>query len=633
SKTPVVVSGVTEEQPTNSHFDFDFLISMYTNPNIKNYEWSWIWTQAVTYVKIDQATDIDQLHKDFEPMARIHAASAFQRLGMDFDEFEAEKGKWRFKVEPVRDIHLNKSGAGNRIGVISDESYIYIFSSVALLVILLAMINFMNLSTARAAVRAKEIGVRKAMGSLRNHLISQFLIESIFMSTIATLVGLGLMEMIKITTQQFVDIQFHISLWDNSWMIIMVILLPIVLGIISGLYPAFYLTRFKPSQVLKGQVKSGTKSLLFRNVLVYLQFTISITLMASTAIVYNQLQYVNNADLGFDRENVLVVNWADKLGDKIESFQNSILSRSDVQNVSISMDMIGRGSYEDVFSRDGSDKNITMAMLKVDDHFLQTMGMELIKGRAFAEGVKSDVQGIVINTAAMEALELSDEDVLGSKVDYFGQKLEIIGVVNDFNYQSLRREIAPFVFVHLDAQIWGNSRVVAVRSSSNNPSDLIDKLEQEWEKRTDAPFQYSFLDKEFENRYLSEQKLGSLFAVFTVFAMIIACLGLLGLAAYTVSQRNKEIGIRKVLGASAYRLVVMLNGNYSKLVLLSIITAVPLSWWGMSSWLEQFAYKNEISWVVYLLTGLGALAIAWITVGFQSLKAALVNPVDSLRNE
>lgn len=633
SKSPVEVSGVTEKQPTNSHFDFDFLTSMYTNPNIKRFEWSWIWTQAVTYVKINSSTDLEQLQKQFDPLAKNHASAALTRLGMDFDEFEAEKGKWRFSLQPVRDIHLNKSKTDNRIGPVSDASYIYIFSSVALLVMLLALINFMNLSTARASARAKEIGVRKVMGSLRKQLILQFLVESVVMSILATLVGLGLMELVKMGIHNFVDIEFHVSLWDHTWMILMIIILPIFLGIVAGIYPALYLTRYEPSRVLKGEIKSGAKSLLFRNVLVYLQFTISITLMASTAIVYNQLQYVNNADLGFDRENILVVNWADKLNDHIESYQNEILKRSDVVDVAIGMDMLGRGSYEDVFSREGSDKNATMAMLKIDDHFFSAMGLKLIEGRDFSKDISSDVNGIIINEAAIETLELKEGEVLGSRIDYFGEKYEVIGVVNDFNYLSLRYEISPFVFMNLNANIWGDSRVIAVRTNVQNPSELIANLEREWKSRTDAPFQYSFLDKEFENNYLSEQKLGNLFAVFTVFAMVIACLGLLGLAAYTVSRRYKEIGIRKVLGASAQRLVFMLNGDYSKVIILAILTSIPLSWWGMTNWLEQFAYKAEIGWGVYIFTGLGALVIAWFTVGFQSLKAALANPVDSLRDE
>lgn len=633
SKTAIQVSGVAKKQPSNSHFDFDFLISMYTNPNVKKFEWSWIWTQAVTYVKVDPAADLIKLDRDFEPLARNHATSALSRLGMDLDEFEAEKGKWKFSLQPIQDIHLNTAKSDNRLGTVSDKSYIYIFSTVALLVILLAIINFMNLSTARASARAKEIGIRKVMGSLKKQLVAQFLVESVMMAVLATLVSFGIMELLKIGIQNFVNIQFYVSPWSHNGMLILIVLLPIALGVTAGLYPAFYLTKFQAAKVLKGELKSGTKSIVLRNVLVFLQFTVSITLMASTVIVHNQLQFVNNTDLGFNHENVVVVDWADRLENDITSFQSEIAKRSDVTNVAISMDMIGRGAYEDVFSRPGLDGQITMAMLKIDEHFLPTMNIDVIEGRNFSEHTKSDVNSIIINRAAVETLELEEGQVLGSIVNYFDLKFEVVGVVDDFNYQSLRYEISPFIFTNLNSNTWGDSRVVAIKTNEKDPVQLIEGLEQEWKKRTDAPFQYSFLDNEFETAYLSERRLGDLFAIFTVFAMIIACLGLFGLASYTVSQRNKEIGVRKVLGASVHRLVIMLNGDYSKIIILSILTAVPFSWWGMSKWLEQFAYKTTISWEVYLITGIGALAIAWVTVGYLSLKAAIVNPVDSLRDE
>ena len=635
SKTPLEVTGVAA-QPDNSHFNFNFLVSIYTNPLVKQFEWSWIWTQAVTYVELKEGTDPEKLEEKFRSLADTYIAATLQRFNMDYGEFMEGKGDWTFYLQPIKDINLHSANIGNRIGRVGDIKYIYIFACVAVFILVLAAINFMNLSTARASLRAKEIGVRKAIGSSRKQLVIQFLIESVMVSLIATVAGLGLMEIIRIFMGQLLDVQLQ-SFWSNPLMLVFVILIPLLLGFSAGVYPAFYLTSFKPANVLKGKLGVGMKSVSFRNTLVIIQFTISIALGICTIIVFQQLHYFKEKNLGFDKENVLVINNAHKLGDQVESYRNELAEQNNVLNASIAMDMIGRGAYEDIFSKESDDTRLAIAQLKVDDHFFSTMGLKLATGRTFSEDRPSDMKAVLINETAMKLYGWNEDNVLGQRIVYLGDDIgpvEVIGVVKDFNFQSLRLGVNPFIFFHIKSNMWGSSRVLALKTKNQNVGELLKIAEQKWQKYAgDNPFEYSFLNEEFQNMYRSEEKLGSLFSVFSGFALFIASIGLFGLAAFTIHQRSKEIGIRKVLGASIGQLVLMLNGNFSKLILFSCLLALPMAWYAMDQWLDQFAYKVNISWEVFVIAGVVALFISWLTVSYQSIKAALVNPVETLKDE
>ncbi|UII32138.1 ABC transporter permease [Fulvivirga ulvae] len=634
-KTALEVTGVAF-QPENSHFNFDFLLSIYTNPDIKQFEWSWIWTQVVTYVELEKGTNPVKLEEKFKEITDNHVVATLQRFGIDYDEFMEGKGDWTFYLQPVNDINLYSAGIGNRLGNIGDIKYIYIFSCVAVFVLILAAINFMNLSTARSSLRAKEIGVRKVVGSSRKQLVGQFLVESVLVSFAATVIGLGLMELIRMSMGQFFDVQVQ-SFWSEPFILIFVIIIPLVLGLVAGIYPAFYLTSFKPANVLKGKVSAGIKSGGFRNTLVVIQFTISIALAICTLIVFQQLNYFSKKNLGFDKENILVINNAQKLGDQLESFRNELAAQNGVTNAAIAMDMIGRGSYEDIFTKESDDTRLAISQLKVDDYFFSTMGLELVVGRSFSEDRPSDMQATVINETTMKLYGWTEGNVLGQRIVYLGDDigaLEVIGVAKDFNFQSLRYGINPFMFTHIKSTMWGSNRIVAIKTKNQEVGELLNIAEQKWRKYADDnPFEYSFLNEEFQNQYQSEERLGALFSLFSGFALFIAAIGLFGLAAYTVHQRSKEIGIRKVLGASVGQLVVMLNGNFSKLILFSCLLALPIAWWAMDQWLDQFAYKVEVGWEVFVIASAVALFISWLTVSYQSVKAALVNPVETLKDE
>ncbi len=636
-RTPMEVTGVTQKQPSNAHFNFDFLLSMYSNPFIKQFEWSWIWSQVVTYVKLEEGANAQGLNEKFRAIADRHVAPNLPRFGINYEDFIAEKGEWTYELQPVTDIHLGSASIGNRLGAVSDINYVYIFGATAILIILLAMINFVNLSTARASTRAKEVGVRKVMGSHKTQLVGQFLSESIMMCLAATFLALGMLELFKLVIFPFLSAEVDLSIWGHTHLIVMALGLPLLIGIVAGIYPAFYITSYQPAKVLKGNLRSGIKSAGFRNLLVVIQFTISIALMTCTLIVHQQLNYFNSMDMGFDKENVLVVNWAHKLKEQLESYKNEVKKHPNVVEVGLSMDMFGRGSYEDLFVDEAADREQTIAMMKADEDFLATMGLKMIQGRFFEKDRASDHHAAVINEATMRLFGWDEANVLGKRIKYPGdpvQVMEVIGVVKDFNHQSLRLQVAPYIFFNLDAPIWGTKRVAAIRYKGNDLPALVAFLEDQWTKMgTQVPFQYSFLDEEFKNMYRREERLGSLFATFTSFAIVIACLGLFGLASYTVNQRNKEIGIRKVLGASATRIMLMLNSNFSKLVIISAILAVPVALWATDFWLAQFAFKIETSWVTFFIVGILALLLAWVTVGYQALKAALSNPVEVLKEE
>ncbi|MEP2671589.1 MAG: ABC transporter permease [Cyclobacteriaceae bacterium] len=632
----VEVTGVTEKQPDNMHFHFDYLISLYTNPSIKRFEWSWIWTQTATYVKLKPGTDADALENKMQSMVDLNVKPSLNRMGMSYDEFMKGKGEWTFALQPVQSIHLYSGNIDNRIGPLGDIKYVQIFSFVALFVLVLAIINFVNLSTARGASRAKEIGVKKVLGAFRQSLILQFQLESILMTSVATLIGLGLLELFRIVISNALSIEMPFSIWDGGSNLWLLIVLPLVIGFIAGIYPAFYLTSFKPANVLKGKVSSGFKSGL-RNGLVTVQFVVSIVFIIATIIVQQQLAFFQSANLGFNKENILVINNADKLTDHVKSFRNEIEDLPGVVNASVGMTVPGRGSFEDIFGREGSDIELSISQTKIDEHYFETMGLSLVAGRTFDVNSPGDKTKVIPNETTVRLFGWTPEEALGKKIIYseLGDGVgEIIGVVKDFHFTSLHQEIIPSVFYHIDSDMWETGKVIAINFESSHATDIIASVKEKWEARiNDAPFEYSFLDQDWARQYQQEQRLGGLFSVFAALSLLIAMIGLVGLVTYSADQRKKEIGVRKVMGASVNQVVFLLNRNFTRLVLIAFVIAAPLGWYAMNDWLSQFPYSVKISFWSFGLAGLLMLGITWVTVAYQSIKAGLMNPVDVLKEE
>lgn len=630
------VTGVTEAQPLNVHFGFDYLLSMYTNPYVKEFEWSWIWTQVVTYVKLRPAADVEALNSKLITFADRHAPATFKRFNMDYGEFMKEKGAWMLYLQPVKDIYLYSNKIGNRLGPVGDIKYVYVLGIIASFILLIAIVNFVNLSTARATKRAKEVGVKKTLGLMRGSLIAQFQMEHILLTMISMLFGLAVMELLRLLIQPFVGIEIPLSTWSIGTFIAIIFTLPLVIGFLAGLYPSFYLTSFRPAQVLKGKLVSGIRSSGMRNGLVVFQFTISIALMAATLIVFKQLDFFQSRSVGFEKENLLVINNTDKLGNQLESFREEISHYPGVTSASVSTDI--RKSFEDIFINEGDQRKLSISAFKIDDHFFETTRMTLVSGRPFEKNRPADKDAVIINETTAHLLGWDAEQALGKRISYIGDDLEkpqeIIGVARDFHLQSLHQNITPFMFFNITSNYEENGRIILVRYNTLELPAMVAKIENRWNQLAEAtPFETSFYDEEVKMQYQQESRVASLMSVFTALSITIAVIGLVGLVAYSAEQRKKEIGIRKVFGASLGRIYVMINVQYVRLLGISLLIATPVSWWLMQQWLDTFPYRTTINPWIFIGAGITELVLALLCVGYLALRAASLNPATVLKDE
>ncbi len=621
------VTGVLKNIPVNSHIQFDFLASFageeYVLPGYgygENWLKNWYWNPCFTYLRLPPNL----------------AEEEFERLLPAFtDKYypDSFKGMISHYLQPVVDIHL-QSHIDNELQPNSNGLYVYVFSVVAIFILLIACINYMNLATARSASRAREIGIRKVAGSHRRQLVMQFLGESILISVFALLIAVGLMELFlpafNMLSGKAITLASHADgLTVLSWLGV-----ALLVGIVAGSYPAFYLSRFRPTQMLKGQFKSSTAGIFLRRTLVVLQFAISTILIAGTAVVNDQLNYIRKKDLGFNKDQVVVLPMrGTDLRQRYEAFKNELLHGPNVVNVTATSDLFGKsgGTLVKPFRAEGLPEKefLNWPGFAVDYNFLQAMDMKIAAGRSFSKEFSTDAtEAYILNEAAAKMLEWKNP--LGKQFSGRQQKGVVIGVVKDFNLFSLHRAIEPAaLFIRPD---WYD--YVLVRITPDNVQASLDFLQAQWQEFSpERPFEYSFLDENFEILYNSEKSLGRLFSYFTGLAIFIACLGLLGLASFSAEQRTKEIGIRKVLGASVTSVLALLSKDFVKLVLVANLIAWPLAWYAMNRWLQNFAYRVDMSWWIFVLADGLALLIALMTVSTQAIRAALANPVQSLRYE
>ena len=639
-KLLIEVTGVTEEQPKNMHFNFDYLLSMPTNPAVKQFEWSWIWTQVVTYVRLRPGTDVAAMKEKLNNFGDRHAPATFKMLGMDYEEFLREKGSWSLYLQPVKDIHLysgspsDPMAIGNRLGRTGDIRYVVILGSVGVFILLIAVVNFINLSTARAANRAKVVGVKKSLGVTRMSLILQFQFEHIFITLIAMVLGLGVMEILRLALIPL-GIEVPLAHFNLFWLVAITLIFALATGFLAGLYPSFYLTSFRPAEVLKGKIATGFKSSRIRNTLVVFQFAISIALMAGTLIVFEQISFFMNADLGFAKENLLVIDRASRLGEQLESFRNEIRKYPGVTDAAVSADF--RYGSEDIFSTEGDDRKFTLAQYKVDEHFLQTTQIPLLSGRGFDENNPADENHLIINEATAKVLGWTPEDAIGRKIAYGDPDVgarPVIGVVRDVHFQGMRQNVEPVVFYHLKAHVWGAERLLLIRYREEELPGLLSRIESRWNELVNAtPLEYSFYEDDLARLYSREQKMGDLFSIFTAISVVIAVVGLVGLVAYSAEQRKKEIGVRKVFGASFLRIFVMMNTQYFKLMAVALLIATPLTWYLMNAWLQNYAHRISITPTAFVITGVVEIVLAFVCVGFIAIRAASLNPAQVLKDE
>jgi putative ABC transport system permease protein len=586
-------------------------------------------------------TDYKAFEKNFpEVINKYVVTQAAQFMNIkSMDEFEKAGNKLVYSLMPLTDIHL-RSDRTAELSVNGNVQYVYIFSAIAFVVLLLACVNFMNLSTARSASRAKEVGIRKVVGSEKRSLINQFLTESILTTVISAVLAIGIVWLCLPWFNDLSAKQLFISELLQTRYLIFLIGLTIVVGLLAGMYPAFVLSSFNPITVLKGKLSAGLRRSVLRNVLVVGQFTVSIFLIAATIIVFLQLNYIQTKKLGFSKDQVLVVNGTNALGNNRDAFKNEISKLPGVKGATYAgyLPVSGSSRNDVSFSTEAvmnSNNSINMQVWNIDHNYIPLMEMEIIKGRNFSKEFGSDSNATIINETTAKLLGW--ENPIGKRLytnfqDQWGTRLinrEVIGVVKNFHFESMKENVGPLCFRLAD-----NSWATAFKVNTSDIKQLVSSIESNWRSMAPGmPFSYQFMDEAFDNMYRVEQRTGKLGLTLAVIAILIACLGLFGLATYTAEQRIKEIGVRKVLGATISGIVSMLSKDFMKLVLIASALAIPFAWWIMSKWLQDFAFRITIGWWIFITAGVIALVIALVTVSSQAIKAALANPVKSLRTE
>lgn len=635
-ESPVKITGMIDKVPDNSHFHYPAFISMASFPyTMTGHTWSNL--GFYTYLVLNKNTNPARLAAKFPQLVAEHVVPEVQHdMGVSLAEARKSVNTFRFSLQPLTRIHLY-SHTKYEIEPNGDIQYVYIFSALMVFILLLACVNFINLSTAGAAGRAREIGIRKVLGSEKKMLIGQFLSESMLVGLFSMLLACVLVFLLLPYFNQLSGKHINAGAFLNYRTVSLITLLTLLTGLCAGLYPAFFLSSFKPVKVLKANAASsaGRRSSL-RSGLVVFQFAISVCLIIATIIIYRQLHFMQNKKLGYDKNQVLIIENTYTLGNNENAFRQELMQDSRVVNTTISADVPGRGggdgtqAYPEDKESNESNAEIHINIFHVDYNYLSTLGIQMAEGRNLSPDFPSDSFAVVINQAAVRAFSWNRVNPLNKFIVCSGQrKYKVIGVVKDFNYASLLHEVAPMVMM-----LGRNRGAIMVKIKTADISGLLADLKKQWGAfRPYAPFSYSFLDAKFAALYVSEEKTGQIFMVFAIAAIIIACLGLFGLVTFMANQRTKEIGIRKIVGASAPGLVLLLSKDFLKLVILAIIIASPLAWWGMHKWLENFAYRINIAWWIFLLAGMLAVLIALATVSVKAVRAAMANPVESLRTE
>ncbi len=643
----VKVNAIYADFPSQTHFHFNLLISLEGDPEAQQIRW--YSNNFQTYFLLRHQADIRTLEARLPNLIVDRILPQLKEvLGNDFsmEKFVAAGNKIAYFTQPLTDIHLYSHYTGE-FEPNFDIAYIYLFSAIAVFILLLACINFMNLSTARSANRAKEVGIRKVMGSFRSHLMRQFLTESVLLSLLSLMLALGIAYLLL---PMFNDLSGRTLLipFGSTRFYVVLLLTALVVGVAAGVYPSFFLSAFKPVQVLKGQAALGMKSGVIRSVLVVFQFTVSIFLVIGTLAVNRQLHYIQTKKLGFNKDQVLVVEDTYALGNNRMAFKNEVMTSGKMERATMSGYLPVEGGFRSdnpwwIEGRDPAmqENLVSIQNWRVDHEYIKTLGMTIREGRDFSQEFPSDSSAVILNEAAVKMFNFPGE-VIGSRIATFGaapgggpdkDKLEVltvIGVVENFHYQSLKENFSP-VMMFLSKRPGGP---ISFRFKSENAQDVIRIVETKWKELAPGqPFSYYFLDERFNSMYAAEVRLGKIVGIFSVLAVLIACLGLFALTAFTAEQRTKEIGIRKVLGASITSIVVLLSREFGKLILIAFALAAPLAWLGINWWLKDYTYKTEIGVGLFLLSGLVAFGVAWLTMSFQSFRAAASDPVKSLRSE
>ena len=631
----VMVTGVFQSFPSNTHIHPEIMISfntlrdstIYGEENLRN---NWGNNSFFTYMLMPEGFQPNKMEAQFPDFLNRHFPMG--------PNAKYKPAQWTsLSLQKLTDIHL-RSHTDFEAEENGDIKRVYVFSAIALFILLIACINYMNLSTARSALRAREIGVRKVVGAQRKEIIAQFLSESILVSYLALILAFALTWFALPWLNKLSGQELSPDILMKWQVLVPVLLVPFVVGIVSGIYPALFMSSFRPVMVLKGLFKVGGGNISFRQVLVTLQFAISIILIVCTAVVFKQLKFMQQKSLGFEREHVVTVPYNAGLNEQFDAFRTELLSNSNIKDAGRSS-RIPTGRLLDA---QGSriDRGDSLAPTSADikyvsaDHdFITTYGVKIVAGRNFSRDFSTDTGSFLLNEAAVKVLGLkNNEEAIGMNFEYGNRRGKLIGVFNDFHFESMHQKIVPLILlVPRSPNSYGN---ISLKIAGNNIPAALAHIEKTWKKfLPETPYQYTFLDENFDRLYQAEERQGTIFTVFACIAIFIACLGLFGLSAFAITQRIKEIGIRKVLGANVSTIVTLLSKDFMKLVIIAAVIAFPVAWYAMNTWLRDFAYRINIPVWIFLVAGFLAALVALVTISFQAIKAALANPVKSLRTE
>jgi putative ABC transport system permease protein len=630
------VTGVVQNVPENSHMKFDILASLSSYPDQANSQ-QWISHNFYTYIVLKDGTDINQLQDKFQGMVEKYVGPQLKQiLGITVEDFKKAGNDFKYVIEPLKDIHL-KGATQYNLEPSGSLTTVYIFSIVALMILVVAVINYVNLATAKSAGRAKEVGVRKVAGASRSGLIAQFLSESLIIVTLSALLALLLLFVLSHPFNQLIGKEISINIFNNVTGVICFAGLIFIVGISAGFYPAFVLASFNPKEVLKGTMNPGSMSKRLRGLLVIVQFTISIVIIIGSITVNNQLNFMTKKDIGFDKENLIIIRRLDAFPQQMKSFREQLLQIPGVEMAGFSTAVPGLPFNNNAFFKDNDPEKNTYLLNQdqVSYDFPQAMGVKLVAGRFFSTEYSTDSTAVLINEAAVKSLGLTDpvgKFILQPKGPQQFQRLEIIGVMKDFNIESLHKAITPVCFTVLNNG--GGDQYAAVRLTGNNMTETIRNIERTWQTfTTKQPFQYDFFSDSWNNLYSSEMRTGRIFLIFSVLAVFIACLGLIGLVTFITNKRTREIGIRKTFGASSQSVLILLSKEVVMLIVISSLIAYPVAYFGSVYWLEGFAQKVGINPLTYILATLVGVAVGWLSISYQTIKAANYNPSYALRIE
>ncbi len=629
-----IISGMMADVPGNSHFDAHIVTSFMTNPRSQNP--IWLSNSFSTYILLKPNTDYKNVDEKIISMLEKYVGPEAQRfMGISFEEFLAQGNKYRFFLQNLSDIHLDPSII-QEFKDPSDPKYLYIFGTISILILLIAAVNFMNLATAQSARRSKEVGIKKVAGSTRKILVSQFLSESFILSFTALLIALVIIWITLPYFNNLLGTSLKLSLLNKWYTIPALLLFTLFVSFLAGSYPALFLSSFNPNEVLKGSTVGSKHNGTLRRILVVFQFAVSILLITSTLIMYRQIFFMLNKDVGFNKENMLVINRAHVLGSRIEAFKDDIKEIPGVINIAGSTAVPGRTNNTNGYGIEGRrEETILMSTSWVDYDFIDTYGMSLTEGRNFDKSFTTDEEACIINESALKNFKINDISQTRFMLPRDSGRfiyLQIVGVVKNFNFESLRNPIQPYVFLLKgDDNLWG---YVTISLSDQNVQQTISQIESKWKEFTsNDPMQYFFIDEDFEQMYIQEKQNAQLAVIFSILAIFIAALGLFGLTSFTVEQRTKEIGVRKAMGSSVAGIYMVISKEIVILVAISAIIAWPLIYFIAKKWLENFYYRISPGVITFIAGLFVAICVALLTTSYRIMKAARVNPAESLKYE